>query len=842
MTILDLEARQERARNLGQLNGLRMVLVTLQPPGPNPTTADLEVHFYNANQVAAIVADVAVNPAHARQIFPIFGGFRVPAGDSAGQVQVTAVAADPAPEVLRLTVAPIGDYSTYTLGVRFARIDPLFSEIGFRFRPGCFTTDCAPDWCPGLPAGPAPAIDYLARDFDSFRHTLIAAMIERVPGWQPTSEADLDQVLIEVLSAAADELSDFQDRVMNEAYLGSARKRVSLARHSRLMDYHLHQGNQASTTLALEVGAGQNGTVVPGWTAWTGDDPDASDAQTFLVRDPMRVNDLLNRIRLHTWGGAIPALEAGSTSADLRLTAATQADANFMRDLIRNGEIVQLLVQEWRDPQTCRDVGFDPTKRQLLTLIPASAESIHDPDPANPGNVNAGVWVVRVRWREPLARTYCFLATCPAPIGAVDDVSLFHGNLVLAHHGRPRTLRFLPPDRPLAVDQLHYELPPSDACTARDPDCRPTSPLVRRQGVICRLPEDEPLAYRNTPPGGEIPPRTTLTVAGEAGRSALEVILPDGTIDTWDERPNLVHSDDSAEDGDHFVVETDEEGRSLIRFGDGANGRALPPDAEVACRYQIGRGLDGNVGADKIRLLATGFDPLLTGATVWNPLDVTDGRAPEPAAEVIRRVPEAYRARQLRAVTLGDYVRRAEEVAGVARAAARYAWTGSWRTVQIAIDPIGTTTLDDDLRRRVSGSLEAVRLIGEDLEIRPPRFVPLDILVALCIHPDFWPEDVRFELEMEFSDGYTRDGRPGFFHPDRWTFGQELHASEIVGRAQAVPGVDVVLLVRMKRWDAPTPGTDAVVALRANEIVRVQNDPDHLEEGTIVFDIRGGRR
>ena len=41
-------------------------------------------------------------------------------------------------------------------------------------------------------------------------------------------------------------------------------------------------------------------------------------------------------------------------------------------------------------------------------------------------------------------------------------------------------------------------------------------------------------------------------------------------------------------------------------------------------------------------------------------------------------------------MTLADYVQRAEEVAGVSRAVARYAWTGSWRTVRVTIDPAGT--------------------------------------------------------------------------------------------------------------------------------------------------------
>ena len=104
---------------------------------------------------------------------------------------------------LRLKVAPVGDYSTYTLSLFKDGFDPLFGELPFKFRPGCFNLNCAPDWEASQAPGEAPAIDYLARDYDSFRHVLIAAMMQRVPDWQPTSEADLDQVLIDLLEEEA---------------------------------------------------------------------------------------------------------------------------------------------------------------------------------------------------------------------------------------------------------------------------------------------------------------------------------------------------------------------------------------------------------------------------------------------------------------------------------------------------------------------------------------------------------------------------------------------------------------------------------------------------------------
>ncbi|MGH8581605.1 MAG: hypothetical protein ACREWG_02225, partial [Gammaproteobacteria bacterium] len=234
------------------LNGLQLALVTL-PAGPSPDHADLDLRFYNALHVADILAEITVDPARAGQIFRVRGGTRIPAGSATGQVRVTAVAGID-PTRLSLRIEPVGDYSTYTLELVWdaSRIDPFFSTLGFKFRPGCFTNDCAPT-LPGRPLAPGPVIDYLAKDYDSFRHTLMTAMAERVPAWASTSEADHDQVLIDLFAAAADELSDFQDRVMSEAYLATTRKRVSSARHARLVDYHLHEGNQASTWLAVEV-------------------------------------------------------------------------------------------------------------------------------------------------------------------------------------------------------------------------------------------------------------------------------------------------------------------------------------------------------------------------------------------------------------------------------------------------------------------------------------------------------------------------------------------------------------------------------------------------------------
>ena len=833
--IRDADALNERANDLeaAGFNGLERVIVALFPAA-NPTFAELEVHLINALHRAAILADAAT-PDDAAAVFPIRGGFRVRAGAAEGQVQVTQAAAGTTPDSLVLRVEPIGDYSTYTLTIEHDTIDPLFAELPFKFRPGCFTNNCAPEWEPGQPARPAPAIDYLAKDYESFRHTMVAAMMQRVPGWAVTSDADLDQVLIDLIAAAGDELSDYQDRVMTESRFASCRSRVSLARHARLMDYHVHQGNQASTSLALEIDPAAGQITVPRLHMfWTGEQVQPGPAFQlpnsvfFATRTTHTLHPLLNTLRLYTWDDAIPALAAGTTSADLAvdttgLLISEAAAAQLLLDGITGSgpgfpPVRQLVIQEWLNPLTGRPNGRDPGKRQLLRLLAgtAGAEIVEDPIHART--------LVRVHWREEdqLKWDYAF-TVFPGGL-RVPDATRFHANLVAVHHGWPMETIFIEPGEPLSGPLVrHFE---------RTED--------NRYGVLCRLPHG-PLAHLPTPPGGETPPVSTLVV---------QVDIPGAGLDAWDEQPSLVHSDDSDENGDHFVIETDELSRSVLRFGNGENGRLLPTGAEVHCEYQVGLAREGNVGADSIR--NADFIPALDPATItacWNPFDVTDGRDPEPAARVLRNAPEAYRARQLRAITLEDYARRAREVVGVAEAVACYAWTGSWRTVRIVVDPAGTEILEEDLRAEVARHLEAVRLIGEDIELRAPRFVPIAIEVSVCLNPDVWPEDIRHVLEQEFSDGYTLDGRPGFFHPDAWTFGQRLRKSQLAGRLQQVPGVEHPLAIEWHRFNAPTPGVYDMsssgpdeIFVGFDEIIQVHNDPDQMELGYIRFTLSGGRR
>jgi uncharacterized phage protein gp47/JayE len=109
--------------------------------------------------------------------------------------------------------------------------------------------------------GNRQVIDYLARDYASFRQALLDLIPSKLPEWSDRSEADFGVALIELFAYMADILSYYQDRVANEAFLGTAQERRSVIQHLRLIGYEMAPAAPASAALSVIVGNNQNGTI-----------------------------------------------------------------------------------------------------------------------------------------------------------------------------------------------------------------------------------------------------------------------------------------------------------------------------------------------------------------------------------------------------------------------------------------------------------------------------------------------------------------------------------------------------------------------------------------------------
>ena len=172
-------------------------------------------------------------------------------------------AGDFSPYALRLVASPLDD-------VPPTGFDPVLSYVTFSFKVHCAAdTDCIERHeCPPE-QGTAPHLNYLAKDYASFRRLLLDRLAATLPDWRERSPADLGITLVELLAYIGDQLSYYQDAVATEAYLGTARRRTSVRRHGRLVDYHLHDGANARAWLVFETDDDRGTAAAPALPAGT---------------------------------------------------------------------------------------------------------------------------------------------------------------------------------------------------------------------------------------------------------------------------------------------------------------------------------------------------------------------------------------------------------------------------------------------------------------------------------------------------------------------------------------------------------------------------------------------
>jgi hypothetical protein len=88
-------------------------------------------------------------------------------------------------------------------------------------------------------------------------------------------------------------------------------------------------------------------------------------------------------------------------------------------------------------------------------------------------------------------------------------------------------------------------------------------------------------------------------------------------------------------------------------------------------------------------------------------------------------------------------------------------------------------------------------------------------------------------------------GPSGFFFADHFTFGTPLERSRLEAAIQNVPGVAGVLSIRYRRRGSVPDFVElpegAPIPIAVDEILRVDNDPNHPERGSLAVTVLGGK-
>lgn len=735
----------------------------------------------------------------------IKGGVRIK------NVRVESVSATK--NVLSVTVNEAGDFSMYKLRIITSPtsleppsgFDPQLSFLEFSFKVGCPSEfDCKADIkCPPEKLS-GPEINYLAKDYASFRRLILDRLSVIMPDWRERNPADLQIALIELLAYAGDHLSYYQDAVATEAYLGTARKRTSVRRHARLVDYFMHDGCNSRTWVCLEVekgGSAENQTLTAHTVLLTGRSDNGpmialSELKKALNEQPvvfetmhdLKLRSAHNRISFYTWNNSECCLPRGSTHAWLLNKPALSLKA---------GDV--LILEEVLSPTTGMKADADPDNRHAVRL----EKVLPDVDPLN----NTPVMEIEWNAEDALHFPLCISAVTDKKYGQkyIEDVSIATGNIVLADNG-------------FTIEQ--EPLVPASA-----PDRGNYRPRLQRKDISFAMQYKDETERK----------KAASVILYQDPREALPLVTLKDNNEKWNVRRDLLGSDRFAAE---FVVETEQVGKAQIRFGDNVLGKQPSTGTDFTADYRIGNGLAGNVGAEAIGLIV----PDIGGISgVRNPMSAVGGANAETMEEVRQFAPQAFRIQE-RAVTEADYAEVTERHPEVQKAAAMFRWTGSWHTVFVTVDRKGGREVDADFEADVRSRLERFRIAGYDLEVDAPRFVALEIVMTICVKPGYFQINVKETLMKVFSRYDLDNGQRGFFHPDNFTFNQPVYLSQLYERAMDVAGVASVDIDTFKRW-GKKPNKEienGVLTTAALEIVRLDNDRNFQENGKIEFIMKGG--
>lgn len=760
---------------------------------------------------------------------------------------------------LRIQVAEPGDFAEYALRIDdptagsdplvgpFSRVDRFFNDVKFSFKAGCpADRDCRDPEpaCPPEERVDFP-VDYLARDFVSFRNALLDFAAQRYPEFTLPIEADVGVMLAEVMAAIGDEFSYLQDRYAREAFLETANQRRSLRKKARLLDFEIHDGRSASTLLEFVVKS--SGTIPAGFDdhpisghsptlVWAGtEDGDPipfevgtgiRDLNEYEVRREWNASDL--EIPPELRGNLIPyifdksqvCLPVGAT--EIFLEGEVLDSAEITSQVPRR---VMLLRTEPTDPSI-------PARRHLVEIV--TVTPLVDP--------LTGETITRITWDPrgalPFQLDLAFL-----------QISL---NVLPATAGRTLEERFTcGPDQNLAV--------PVAAATERQ------GPLFSGQQNLPGR-ESRPTIFLFGLPGTEA---GGLGFLGPSLRNTVPEVLVDqmtgDQADPWLFQRSMLAANASdewftLEDGSwRRVVAYHREGREIVhqdyatgagfslRFGDGVFGRVPPRATEFRVRYRLGPGTLANVPGDAINLLevpGVEAEPVLLNLvfSVSNPVEVTTGIDPETEREIKLLTPEAFRADVLFAVRPEDFSTQAEKLDFIQRAHGTPRWTGSWTTMFVSGDPVGGFTMTPDQIEQLGAWMDCVRQAGRDVVVKDPKTLPLDLKITVCAQPFAYSAQVRDRILDILVGGGGGIGQKPFFHPDNFTFGMPLRRSALEAAVHTVPGVRFVrsIEVRERGLNVSHPLDELILTVDSDQVIRVDNDPTRPNNGSVEIIMEGG--
>lgn len=265
--------------------------------------------------------------------------------------------------------------------------------------------------------------------------------------------------------------------------------------------------------------------------------------------------------------------------------------------------------------------------------------------------------------------------------------------------------------------------------------------------------------------------RTPLTFtpgSGAGGVASSLTVLVNGV--RWNEVDSLY---DRPPDDRVYVTRQDEEGATIVQFGDGRTGAPLPTGvSNVRAAYRYGAGLEGRVGEGS---LTNALDRPTGLLSVANPLAAEGGADPETIEDARRNAPQTVRTFG-RVVSVRDF----EDVVRASGEVAKARATAVARKVHVTVAGQAGGTFSAEALGRLKASLDTARDPNFDLEVGNYVAVPIRVRATVDVEPDHVRADVL---------AAARAALLGALAFDALELGRSVALSDVFRTLQDVTGV-----------------------------------------------------
>jgi hypothetical protein len=281
-------------------------------------------------------------------------------------------------------------------------------------------------------------------------------------------------------------------------------------------------------------------------------------------------------------------------------------------------------------------------------------------------------------------------------------------------------------------------------------------------------------------------PVTYISASTPSGtESTVEVRVNDVK---WQEMPSLYGLNERVRG---FIARTDDDGRTMLTFGDGNSGARLPTGQEnVVATYRTGIGKQGLVKAEQLSLLMT--RPLGVKGVI-NPLAPAGAEDPETRDQARQNAPQKVLTLD-RIISLQDFEDFTRAFAGIGKAQATWLWDGEVRFVHVTVASSSAGNVEkiselykvddtSELYKNLCLGIESAKDPVQQFRIESFKPLFFNLSASVLVDSRYIKEKILAAVTDALKQAFTFEPR---------SFGQSVTESEVLAVIQRVEGVKAV--------------------------------------------------